>query len=112
MSSDLTFVFNSFSVYAVIVLFIISSVNGHEEDPISKCLQGADYEELLEIVEEGLPPSKSPHHVAIVGGGIAGFTAAKFLEDAGHKVNVWSLLHNPQPCILLTQTNARLCTVD
>ncbi|XP_060799818.1 L-amino-acid oxidase-like [Neoarius graeffei] len=76
------------SLYAVIVLFIISSVNAHEEDPISKCFQGADYEELLEIVEEGLPPSKSPHHVAIVGGGIAGLTAAKFLEDAGHKVTI------------------------
>lgn len=56
-------------------------------DPLFECLQDTDYSELLDIVEKGLPPTKMPRHVAVIGGGIAGLTAAKFLEDAGHKVN-------------------------
>lgn len=70
-------------------------VSGSEKDPIVKCLKDNDYDELLNIINEGLPPTKSPHRVAIIGGGIAGLTAAKYLEDAGHKVKVWTLVHNP-----------------
>ncbi|MCI4385754.1 hypothetical protein PGIGA_G00054290 [Pangasianodon gigas] len=84
MSQD-RFICHSLSV--VIVLFIILSASGYQ-DPISKCLQDDDYDELLKIVNQGLPPSKTPHRVAIIGGGIAGLTAAKFLEDAGHKVTI------------------------
>lgn len=62
------------------------TVNGIIGDPLFECLQDTDYSELLDIVEKGLPAAKTPRHVAIVGGGIAGLTAAKFLEDAGHKV--------------------------
>lgn len=69
-----------------VVLIIIFSVKGYIEDPLLSCLQDPDYNELLEIINQGLPLTKTPHHVAIVGGGIAGLTAAKLLEDAGHKV--------------------------
>uniref|UniRef100_A0A8C3G616 Amine oxidase n=2 Tax=Cyclopterus lumpus TaxID=8103 RepID=A0A8C3G616_CYCLU len=48
----------------------------------------ADYDELLDIVVRGLPASKTPRHVAVIGGGVAGLTAAKVLEDAGHKVTI------------------------
>lgn len=65
---------------------VVVAVGGIFGDPLFDCLQDADYGELLDIVEKGLPPTKSPRHVAIIGGGIAGLTAAKFLEDAGHKV--------------------------
>lgn len=57
------------------------------KDPISHCLEDTDYSELLGIMDKGLLPTKTPGHVAIVGGGIAGLTAAKVLEDVGHKVN-------------------------
>ncbi|KAI5098805.1 L-amino-acid oxidase, partial [Silurus meridionalis] len=77
-----------FSVSVVIVLSLILSVGGYKDDPITKCFQDDDYDELLQIVKEGLPPSKTPRRVAIIGGGIAGLTAAKFLEDAGHKVTI------------------------
>lgn len=66
-----------------VVVFAVGGIFG---DPLFECLQDTDYSELLDIVEKGLPASKSPRHVAIIGGGIAGLTAAKFLEDAGHKV--------------------------
>ncbi|TSQ58033.1 L-amino-acid oxidase [Bagarius yarrelli] len=73
---------------AVILLSVLLRVSGYDTDPISKCLQDSDYDELLKIVNQGLPLPKTPHRVAIIGGGIAGLTAAKFLEDAGHKVTI------------------------
>lgn len=66
-----------------VVVFAVSGIFG---DPLLECLQDADYGKLLDIVDKGLPATKTPRHVAIIGGGIAGLTAAKFLEDAGHKV--------------------------
>ncbi|XP_029628727.1 L-amino-acid oxidase isoform X1 [Salmo trutta] len=71
-----------------VVVVIVFSVNGYIEDPLLDCMQDSDYAELLEIVNRGLPFTKTPHHIAIIGGGIAGLTAAKFLEDAGHKVTL------------------------
>ncbi|XP_055052372.2 L-amino-acid oxidase isoform X1 [Misgurnus anguillicaudatus] len=71
-----------------LLLFFTYHVSGNSHDPLIKCLQDSDYDELLRITEEGLPPTKSPKHVIIVGGGAAGLTAAKFLEDAGHKVTI------------------------
>ncbi|XP_077578996.1 L-amino-acid oxidase [Stigmatopora nigra] len=72
----------------VLVGLVVFVVNGITGDPLFECLQDKDYNELLDIVERGLPATKTPQHVAIIGGGIAGLTAAKFLKDAGHKVTI------------------------
>uniref|UniRef100_A0A8C3NKZ4 Amine oxidase n=1 Tax=Geospiza parvula TaxID=87175 RepID=A0A8C3NKZ4_GEOPR len=52
------------------------------------CLHDQDYEELLQIVRDGLEPAARPAHVVVVGAGIGGLTAAKLLRDAGHKVTI------------------------
>ncbi|KAM9801571.1 L-amino-acid oxidase [Neosynchiropus ocellatus] len=67
------------------VTFAVSGITGED---LHECLRDSDYSELLSIVETGLPASKKPSHVAIIGAGIAGLTAAKFLEDAGHTVTI------------------------
>ncbi|CAK6972482.1 L-amino-acid oxidase [Scomber scombrus] len=72
----------------VLVGVVVFAVSGIIGDPLYDCLQDPDYGELLNIVDKGLPAAKTPRHVAIIGGGIAGLTAAKFLEDAGHKVTI------------------------
>lgn len=74
------------SVPLVLIGLVVFAVSGIFGDPIYECLQDTDYSELLDIVDKGLPPTKTPRHIAIVGGGIAGLTAAKILEDAGHMV--------------------------
>ncbi|KAM6932110.1 L-amino-acid oxidase [Lycodopsis pacificus] len=76
------------SLPLVVVGVVVFSVSGLFADPLNECLQDADYSELLDIVGKGLPASNTPRHVAVIGGGIAGLTAAKFLEDAGHKVTI------------------------
>ncbi|KAI9513628.1 hypothetical protein NQZ68_041651 [Dissostichus eleginoides] len=77
-----------YPVPLVLIGLVVFAVSGIFGDPLYECLQDTDYSELLDIVDKGLPPTKTPRHIAIVGGGIAGLTAAKILEDAGHKVTI------------------------
>uniref|UniRef100_A0A3P9GX04 Amine oxidase n=2 Tax=Oryzias latipes TaxID=8090 RepID=A0A3P9GX04_ORYLA len=72
----------------VLVGLVVYAVSGLSGDPVFDCLQDSDYSDLLDMVLKGLPVTKSPPHVLIVGGGMAGLTAAKVLEDAGHKVTI------------------------
>ncbi|MEQ2252524.1 hypothetical protein ILYODFUR_022661, partial [Ilyodon furcidens] len=58
------------------------------KEQLADCLNDTDYADLLYTVQQGLPHIIKPNHVAIVGAGMAGLTAAKLLQDAGHKVTI------------------------
>ncbi|WP_255294972.1 flavin monoamine oxidase family protein [Bacillus sp. AFS041924] len=45
-------------------------------------------EQMLYIIQNGLPKTNSPKHVTIIGSGISGLVASSLLKDAGHKVTI------------------------
>nr|XP_048293736.1 L-amino-acid oxidase-like isoform X2 [Myodes glareolus] len=53
-----------------------------------KCFEDPQYEELLQLAQNGLGQTAERKQVVVIGAGMAGLTAAKILQDAGHQVTV------------------------
>ncbi|KAM4860810.1 L-amino-acid oxidase-like [Thomomys bottae] len=53
-----------------------------------KCFEDPQYEELLQLAQHGLGRTAEKKRIVVIGAGMAGLTAAKILQDAGHQVTV------------------------
>ncbi|XP_005382419.2 PREDICTED: L-amino-acid oxidase-like [Chinchilla lanigera] len=53
-----------------------------------KCFEDPQYEELMQLAQEGLRLTSNTQKVVVIGAGMAGLTVAKTLQDAGHQVTV------------------------
>ncbi|XP_014637257.1 PREDICTED: L-amino-acid oxidase-like [Ceratotherium simum simum] len=53
-----------------------------------KCFEDPQYEELVRLAQDGLGQTAERKQVVVIGAGVAGLTAAKTLQDAGHQVTV------------------------
>uniref|UniRef100_A0A4X2LKK2 Amine oxidase n=1 Tax=Vombatus ursinus TaxID=29139 RepID=A0A4X2LKK2_VOMUR len=55
---------------------------------LAKCFDDPQYEDLLRLLRVGLGAPTEKKSVVVIGAGMAGLTAAKVLQDAGHQVTV------------------------
>lgn len=83
----ISLLFPCVTTVAVGTLLLLSyATSGSMKERLADCLQDEDYVQLLETAQTGLPHINTPHHVVVVGAGMAGLTAAVLLQDARHKV--------------------------
>ncbi|XP_007954339.1 L-amino-acid oxidase-like [Orycteropus afer afer] len=70
------------------VLLLLSPGTQAFNSQLIKCFEDPQYEELVRLVKDGLEHTLERKRIVVIGAGMAGLTAAKTLQDAGHQVTV------------------------
>ncbi|XP_042530375.1 L-amino-acid oxidase-like [Dipodomys spectabilis] len=73
---------------ALALLSVLSLDTQAFNSQLFKCFEDPQYEELLQLAQSGLGKTNEKKQIVVIGAGIAGLTAAKILQDAGHQVTV------------------------
>lgn len=71
---------------ALIFLSVLSLDTQAFNSKLVKCFEDPQYEDLLQLARNGLGQTAERKQVVVIGAGMAGLTAAKILQDAGHQV--------------------------
>lgn len=71
---------------ALTLLSVLSLDTQAFNSQLVKCFEDPQYEELLQLARNGLGQTAERKQVVVIGAGMAGLTAAKILQDAGHQV--------------------------
>lgn len=73
---------------ALTLLSVLSLCSQAFNSQLIKCFEDPQYEELVQLAQDGLGKTAERKQIVVIGAGMAGLTAAKTLQDAGHQVTV------------------------
>uniref|UniRef100_A0A8C9UKL8 Amine oxidase domain-containing protein n=1 Tax=Spermophilus dauricus TaxID=99837 RepID=A0A8C9UKL8_SPEDA len=77
-----------FPGFLALAFSVLSMSTQGFHDDLVKCFEDPQYEELLQLAQGGLGQTAEKKRIVVIGAGMAGLTAAKILQDAGHQVTV------------------------